>query len=78
MKQPLISVIVPVYNAASYLELCVNSVLSQSYQMFEVILVDDGSQDESLTICENYAKKDERIIVIHQGWIIAMVNTLHF
>lgn len=66
MKQPLISIIVPVYNAAAYLALCIDSILSQSYSRYELVLVDDGSQDESLTICEDYAKQDDRIRVIHQ------------
>lgn len=61
-----ISVIIPVYNVEKYLNQCVDSVLGQSYQNVEVILVDDGSTDESSTICDNYAKMDERIIVIHQ------------
>lgn len=65
-KQDLISVIIPVYNVEKYLPQCINSVLEQSYQNFEIILVNDGSKDTSGAICDNYSKKDSRIKVIHQ------------
>ncbi|MCL2399553.1 MAG: glycosyltransferase [Defluviitaleaceae bacterium] len=65
-EQPLISVIVPVYNVAEYLSRCINSILDQSYQMLEIILVNDGSTDESGTICNNFSEEDNRIKVIHQ------------
>ena len=61
-----ISVIVPVYNAEKYLNRCVNSILQQTFSDFEIILVDDGSEDQSRNICDEYAKKDKRIKVIHQ------------
>lgn len=61
-----ISVIIPVYNVEAYLSKCVDSVLNQSYQNFEVILVDDGSKDQSGGICDAYAKKDARVKVIHK------------
>ena len=61
-----ISVIIPVYNVASYLSECLESVLSQDYENLEVILIDDGSTDESGKICDEYAQKDSRICVIHQ------------
>ena len=64
---PLISVIVPVYNVAEYLSRCVDSILAQSYENLQIILVDDGSTDDSGKICEEYAKKDARIQVIHQN-----------
>lgn len=64
--QELISVIIPVYNVEEYLRECVDSVLKQTYQAFEIILVDDGSTDTSGDICDAYAKKDKRIQVIHQ------------
>ena len=65
-NQALISVIIPVYNVEEYLRECVDSVLNQTYQNFEVILVDDGSTDSSGQICDEYVEKDERITVIHQ------------
>ncbi|MBR5509665.1 MAG: glycosyltransferase family 2 protein [Lachnospiraceae bacterium] len=64
---PLISIIVPVYKVEKYLERCVESLLSQTYQNLELILVDDGSPDRCPEICDAYAKKDERIRVIHQN-----------
>ena len=56
--EPLISVIVPVYNVAAYLPRCVDSILAQTYENLEILLVDDGSTDDSGEICEQYAKKD--------------------
>lgn len=64
---PDISVIVPVYNAEKYLNRCIDSVLSQSYNDFELILVNDGSQDGSLEICQEFAEKDNRIRVFSQA-----------
>lgn len=61
-----ISVIVPVYNVAAYLPQCLDSLLSQDYEKLEVILIDDGSKDESGLICDAYAARDSRINVIHQ------------
>ena len=63
----LISVIVPVYNVKAYLERCVNSILKQSYENLEVILVDDGSTDDSKNICDSFAASDGRVRVIHQS-----------
>ena len=63
---PKISVIVPVYNVENYLHECVDSILAQTFTDFELILVNDGSQDNSGAICDDYASKDERITVIHQ------------
>lgn len=60
------SVIVPVYNVAPYLDRCVNSLVHQTIKALEIILVDDGSTDESGALCDNWAQKDERIRVIHQ------------
>lgn len=67
MKQELISVVVPVYNVEKYLEKCVDSILNQTYENLEIFLVDDGSLDNSGYICDEYAKKDKRIIVIHKA-----------
>lgn len=65
-RENLISIIVPVYNVESYLSECVDSILKQTLQDIEIILVDDGSTDRSGVICDAYAKKDERILVIHK------------
>lgn len=62
-----ISVIVPVYNGEKYLEKCINSLVNQTYQNLEIILIDDGSTDRSGKICDSFAKLDERIVVIHQS-----------
>ena len=66
MSQPKVSVIVPVYNAEKYLERCINSLRSQTIEEIEIILVDDSSSDSSLQICNNAAKEDCRIKVIHK------------
>lgn len=63
---PAISIIVPVYNTEKYLNRCMKSVTEQSFQDLEIILIDDGSIDHSLEICEQWKVKDNRIIVIHQ------------
>lgn len=62
----VISVIIPVYNVASYLPQCLDSVLNQDYRELEVLLIDDGSTDASGSICDEYAARDSRITVIHQ------------
>ena len=62
----LFSVIVSIYNIEKYLARCVDSILSQSFGDFELILVDDGSPDNCPDICDEYAKKDARIKVIHK------------
>ena len=62
----MISVIVPVYNAGEWLEPCVRSILDQSVRDLELILVDDGSTDDSSTNCDKYAREDDRIVVIHR------------
>ena len=60
-KKDLISVIIPVYNVEQYLKHCVDSVINQTYKNLEIILVDDGSTDNSGKICDGYALKDNRI-----------------
>jgi len=62
----LISIIVPVYNVAPYLDECLESLCSQTYRNLEIILVDDGSKDESGNICDRWQEKDPRVWVIHQ------------
>lgn len=63
---PLVSIIVPVYNTERYLNKCIESLVKQTYQKIEIILVNDGSTDNSALICEESAKKDKRIIIIHK------------
>lgn len=65
MDRPLVSIIVPVYNVESYLPQCIESILAQTYENLEIILVDDGSADSSGRICEEYADRDTRIQTIH-------------
>lgn len=65
--KPLISVIVPIYNVEKYLPRCVESILGQTYENLELILVDDGSTDRSGEICDTYLKKDKRIKVLHKA-----------
>lgn len=63
----LISIIIPIYNAEKYLRQCLNSIISQTYQDWECILVDDGSSDGSPAICDEYVKKDSRFKVVHKS-----------
>jgi glycosyltransferase involved in cell wall biosynthesis len=65
-SRPAISIIVPVYKVEPYLHRCIDSILAQTFTDFECILIDDGSPDNCPAICDEYAKKDRRIIVIHQ------------
>ena len=64
--EKLVSIIVPVYNVEKYLSKCIDSILAQTYKNLEIILVDDGSKDNSGTICDEYSKKDKRIKIIHK------------
>lgn len=65
-SEPRVSVVVPIFNVESWLPQCLDSILAQTYRNLEIILVDDGSPDRSGEICDQYAKKDSRIRVIHQ------------
>lgn len=65
-KRPLISIIVPVYNRESVLKNCIESILNQTYNNIQIILVDDGSTDNSLSVCQSYVLKDSRVCVLHQ------------
>ena len=62
----MVSVIVPVYNSARYLKICIDSILSQSYRNIQLILINDGSTDESGELCDRYALRDKRVKVIHK------------
>ena len=62
----MLSIIIPVYNTEEYLRPCLDSILSQSFADYEVLLIDDGSSDESGRICDEYAQKDSRILVFHK------------
>ena len=61
-----VSIILPVYNVQDYIKECLDSILKQTYQNLEIILIDDGSKDSSGEICDEYQKRDNRIIVLHK------------
>ncbi len=65
-NKPLISIIVPVYNVENYIRRCVDSLINQTYKNLEIILIDDGSPDNSGVICDEYAQRDSRVKVIHK------------
>ena len=67
MSEPKISVIVPVYKVEPYLRKCLDSIVGQTYQNLEIILVDDGSPDGCGAICDEYAAQDKRVRVIHKA-----------
>ena len=67
MKQPLVSIILPVYNAQSHLARCLSSICAQTYQNLEIIVLNDGSKDQSLPVCEEFRKKDSRIILVDKS-----------
>ncbi|MBO7344632.1 MAG: glycosyltransferase [Clostridia bacterium] len=73
-----VSIIIPIYQAEKYLKDCLDSILNQTYKNIEVILVDDGSKDNSLAICNHYKEKDERVVIISQenGGVSAARNTV--
>lgn len=66
-EEPLISVVLPIYNISGYLDKCMASVLNQTYSNLEIIMVDDGSTDESPAICDSYKERDSRIVVYHKS-----------
>lgn len=80
-KQPLVSIIIPLYNVEQFLRCCLDSVVFQTYENLEIILMDDGSTDESGKICDEYANRDNRIKVFHQkngGQALARNNALRY
>ena len=66
-ENQIVSIIVPVYNSQEFIEECINSIINQTYRKLEIILVDDGSADNSLQICNDIAQTDNRIIVLSQS-----------
>ena len=66
MMNDLISVIVPVYNVQSYLKRCLQSIQKQTYQLLEIIIIDDGSTDESGKIADEFSQKESRAFVVHK------------
>lgn len=66
MEQPIITVVIPVYNAERYLNACIESIAAQTFTQWEVILIDDGAKDQSPALCDAWAEKDARIRVVHQ------------
>ena len=66
-EQPLVSIIVPIYNAQDHIARCVESIRRQTYQNLEILLLNDGSQDVSLEVCKMYANVDPRIVLIDKA-----------
>lgn len=78
--EDLVSIVVPVYNVIQYLDVCMKSILNQTYQRIEVILVDDGSTDGSEQKCDYYARIDDRVVAIHKkngGVLTREIRELH-
>lgn len=64
MDQPLVSIILPVYNAQNHLARCIGSILNQTYKNIELIILNDGSKDHSLPVCEEFRARDSRIVLV--------------
>lgn len=65
---PLISIIVPVYKVEDFIHKCIESIIDQTFENLEIILINDGSPDRCGEICDEYAKQDSRIVVVHKKW----------
>ena len=66
MNEPLVSIVVPIYNSEKYLKECIDSIITQTYKNLDILLIDDGSLDSCPEICDEYSKKDARISVVHK------------
>ncbi len=66
LREQMVSIIVPIYNSEKYVERCLDSIVNQTYRCLDIILIDDGSTDNSGIICDQYAEKDQRVVVVHQ------------
>ena len=75
ITQPLISIIVPVYNCEEYIEKCIDSILHQTYQNFEVIVINDGSKDNTLEKLKKYINKNKIVIISIENNGVAMLET---
>ena len=76
MNQKLLSIIVPIYNCEAYLEKSITSLINQTYKNLEIILINDGSTDNSLNICNKFAKIDDRIKVLSQRIFYYLIKIL--
>ena len=75
MSKPLVSIILPVYNAQNHIARCLESICAQSWQNIEVIVLNDGSKDQSLPVCEAFRAKDERIVLVDK-YLVDALNQL--
>ena len=66
MMEKLVSVIIPAYNIERYISRCLDSIMAQTYNNLEIIVIDDGSKDQTAEILDDYQKRDSRIIVVHK------------
>ena len=73
-NNPMLSIIVPMYNAQDTISECIDSILDQKFKEYELILVDDGSTDDTLKICKTYAEKDQRIIIVPLEKNMGLIN----
>ena len=67
MNNPIVTILIPAYNAAAFLPKCLETVLNQTYRDLQVVIVDDGSKDDTWAVCQRYASSDNRIEIYHQN-----------